>query len=460
MIEQSFCVTLTKVKGDTMRPLVAIVGRPNVGKSTFFNKICGKRISIVDDMAGVTRDRIYGDAEWCGNYFTLVDTGGIDFTDQGEMNKNILSQAQMAINFADVILFFVDGLEGLVGSDVEVADYLLKHTNKDVIVVVNKLDNAQTDTLYDFYSLGFPKVCPISSEQGKGLGDLLDEVVASIKENSSLTTPPKEQIKIAIVGKPNAGKSSLTNKLLGEERLVVSKIAGTTRDAIDTPFRYNGKDYVLIDTAGMRKKSAIEPTSVERYSVLRTIEAVRRADIVLVMIDINEGITEQDVKVAGFVHEENKPSLIVLNKWDLIENKDDKTINTYTKKLQEDLKFMDYFVPLFVSVKNSQRVAKIMPEVERVLSNASKRITTGQLNDILQNAISMKQPPTKKGQRLKIYYATQSGTNPPTFVLFVNDKELMHFSYLRYIENTIRKAVDFSGTPIKIVLKNRSEKEE
>lgn len=443
-----------------MRPLVAIVGRPNVGKSTFFNKICGKRISIVDDMAGVTRDRIYGDAEWCGNYFTLVDTGGIDFTDQGEMNKNILSQAQMAINFADVILFFVDGLEGLVGSDVEVADYLLKHTNKDVIVVVNKLDNAQTDTLYDFYSLGFPKVCPISSEQGKGLGDLLDEVVASIKENSSLTTPPKEQIKIAIVGKPNAGKSSLTNKLLGEERLVVSKIAGTTRDAIDTPFRYNGKDYVLIDTAGMRKKSAIEPTSVERYSVLRTIEAVRRADIVLVMIDINEGITEQDVKVAGFVHEENKPSLIVLNKWDLIENKDDKTINTYTKKLQEDLKFMDYFVPLFVSVKNSQRVAKIMPEVERVLSNASKRITTGQLNDILQNAISMKQPPTKKGQRLKIYYATQSGTNPPTFVLFVNDKELMHFSYLRYIENTIRKAVDFSGTPIKIVLKNRSEKEE
>jgi len=443
-----------------MRPLVAIVGRPNVGKSTFFNKICGKRISIVDDMAGVTRDRIYGDAEWCGNYFTLVDTGGIDFTDQGEMNKNILSQAQMAINFADVILFFVDGLEGLVGSDVEVADYLLKHTNKDVIVVVNKLDNAQTDTLYDFYSLGFPKVCPISSEQGKGLGDLLDEVVSSIKENASLTTPPKEQIKIAIVGKPNAGKSSLTNKLLGEERLVVSKIAGTTRDAIDTPFRYNGKDYVLIDTAGMRKKSAIEPTSVERYSVLRTIEAVRRADIVLVMIDINEGITEQDVKVAGFVHEENKPSLIVLNKWDLIENKDDKTINTYTKKLQEDLKFMDYFVPLFVSVKNSQRVAKIMPEVERVLSNASKRITTGQLNDILQNAISMKQPPTKKGQRLKIYYATQSGTNPPTFVLFVNDKELMHFSYLRYIENTIRKAVDFSGTPIKIVLKNRSEKEE
>ena len=443
-----------------MRPLVAIVGRPNVGKSTFFNKICGKRISIVDDMAGVTRDRIYGDAEWCGNYFTLVDTGGIDFTDQGEMNKNILSQAQMAINFADVILFFVDGLEGLVGSDVEVADYLLKHTNKDVIVVVNKLDNAQTDTLYDFYSLGFPKVCPISSEQGKGLGDLLDEVVSSIKENASLTTPPKEQIKIAIVGKPNAGKSSLTNKLLGEERLVVSKIAGTTRDAIDTPFRYNGKDYVLIDTAGMRKKSAIEPTSVERYSVLRTIEAVRRADIVLVMIDINEGITEQDVKVAGFVHEENKPSLIVLNKWDLIENKDDKTINAYTKKLQEDLKFMDYFVPLFVSVKNSQRVAKIMPEVERVLSNASKRITTGQLNDILQNAISMKQPPTKKGQRLKIYYATQSGTNPPTFVLFVNDKELMHFSYLRYIENTIRKAVDFSGTPIKIVLKNRSEKEE
>lgn len=443
-----------------MKPLVAIVGRPNVGKSTFFNKICGKRISIVDDMAGVTRDRIYGDAEWCGSYFTLVDTGGLDFDEQGEMNKNILSQAQIAISMADVILFFVDGLDGLVSSDMQVADYLMRNTQKDVIVVVNKLDNAQEDTLYDFYSLGFSKVYPISSEQGKGLGDLLDEIVSCLSGNKELKETPKEQIKIAIVGKPNAGKSSLTNKLIGENRLVVSKIAGTTRDAIDIPFRYNGKDYVLIDTAGMRKKNVIEPSSIEKYSVLRTVEAVRRADFVIVMIDVSEGITEQDIKVAGFVHEENKPSIILLNKWDLVENKDDKTINTYTKKLQEDLKFMDYFVPLFISVKDSQRIGKIMPEVERILSNSSKRISTGQLNDIIQNAISMKQPPTKNGQRLKILYATQSGVNPPTFVIFVNNKELMHFSYLRYLENTIRKAVDFSGTPIKIVLKNRSEKDE
>lgn len=443
-----------------MKPLVAIVGRPNVGKSTFFNKICGKRISIVDDIAGVTRDRIYGDGEWCGNYFTLVDTGGIDFNDNGEINKNILSQAKIAINMADVILFFVDGLEGLTTSDVEVGDYLMKNTQKEVIVVVNKLDNKDTSAMYDFYALGFEKVFAISSEQGKGLGDLLDEVVSTLKDKNASMLDSGEQIKIAIVGKPNAGKSSLTNKLLGEERLVVSSIAGTTRDAIDTPFRYNGKNYILIDTAGMRKKSAIENSSIERYSVLRTIDAVRRADIVLVMIDVSMGITEQDVKVCGFVHEENKPSLILLNKWDLIENKDDKTINTYTKKLKEDLKFMDYFAPLFISVKDSQRVGKIMPEVERVLQNASRRITTGQLNDILQSAITLKQPPTKNGQRLKIFYATQSGTNPPTFVIFVNDKELMHFSYLRYIENTIRKAVDFSGTPIKIVLKNRGDKEE
>ena len=448
------------IRGVKMKPLVAIVGRPNVGKSTFFNKICGKRISIVDDMAGVTRDRIYGDAEWCGSYFTLVDTGGLDFDEQGEMNKNILSQAQIAISMADVILFFVDGLDGLVSSDMQVADYLMRNTQKDVIVVVNKLDNAQEDTLYDFYSLGFSKVYPISSEQGKGLGDLLDEIVSCLSGNKELKETPKEQIKIAIVGKPNAGKSSLTNKLIGENRLVVSKIAGTTRDAIDIPFRYNGKDYVLIDTAGMRKKNVIEPSSIEKYSVLRTVEAVRRADFVIVMIDVSEEITEQDIKVAGFVHEENKPSIILLNKWDLVENKDDKTINTYTKKLQEDLKFMDYFVPLFISVKDSQRIGKIMPEVERILSNSSKRISTGQLNDIIQNAISMKQPPTKNGQRLKILYATQSGVNPPTFVIFVNNKDLMHFSYLRYLENTIRKAVDFSGTPIKIVLKNRSEKDE
>ena len=443
-----------------MKPLVAIVGRPNVGKSTFFNKICGRRISIVDDIAGVTRDRIYGDAEWCGNFFTLVDTGGLDFESKGEIEKNIFNQAQIAIDLADVILFFVDGKSGICGADRQVADYLMKRTKKDVILVVNKLDNLEIDNLYDFYELGFKYVYPISSEQSKGLGDLLDEVVNCLKSHNFDLQENKQATKIAIVGKPNAGKSSLTNKLLGEERLVVSKIAGTTRDAIDSPFKYNGKDYILIDTAGLRKKSAIEDASIERYSVLRTIEAIKRADVVITMIDVAEGITEQDIKVAGFVHDQKKPNLIVLNKWDLIENKDDKTINVFKKKLDEELKFMDYYVPLFISVKTGQRVAKIMEEVERVITNANKRISTGQLNDIIQSAINMKQPPSKNGQRLKILYATQTGVNPPTIVIFVNDKSLMHFSYERYLENTIRKAVDFSGTPINIVIKSRSDKEE
>ncbi len=443
-----------------MKPLVAIIGRPNVGKSTFFNKICGKRISIVDDIAGVTRDRIYGDASWCENYFTLIDTGGLDFDSKGEIEENILNQAQIAIDLADVILFFVDGKAGLVNADRQVADYLMKRTKKDVIVVVNKLDNFETDNLYDFYELGFSRVFPISSEQGKGLGDLLDEVVNCFKNKKLDTSENSTATKIAIVGKPNAGKSSLVNKLLNENRLVVSSIAGTTRDAIDTPFKYEDEDYILIDTAGMRKKSAINKATIERYSVLRTIEAIKRADIVITMIDVSSGITEQDIKIIGFVHDERKPNIVVLNKWDLIENKDDKTINKYKKQLDEDLKFMDYYIPLFISVKTGQRVNRIMEEVKRVRTNAAKRITTGQLNDIIQGAINLKQPPSKNGQRLKIYYATQSGVNPPNFVIFVNDKNLMHFSYLRYLENNIRKAVDFSGTPINIVIKNRSEKEE
>ncbi len=443
-----------------MKPLVAIIGRPNVGKSTFFNKICGKRISIVDDIAGVTRDRIYGDASWCESYFTLIDTGGLDFDSKGEIEENILNQAQIAIDLADVILFFVDGKAGLVNADRQVADYLMKRTKKDVIVVVNKLDNFETDNLYDFYELGFSRVFPISSEQGKGLGDLLDEVVNCFKNKKLDTSENSTATKIAIVGKPNAGKSSLVNKLLNENRLVVSSIAGTTRDAIDTPFKYEDEDYILIDTAGMRKKSAINKATIERYSVLRTIEAIKRADIVITMIDVSSGITEQDIKIIGFVHDERKPNIVVLNKWDLIENKDDRTINKYKKQLDEDLKFMDYYIPLFISVKTGQRVNRIMEEVKRVRTNAAKRITTGQLNDIIQGAINLKQPPSKNGQRLKIYYATQSGVNPPNFVIFVNDKNLMHFSYLRYLENNIRKAVDFSGTPINIVIKNRSEKEE
>ncbi len=443
-----------------MKPLVAVVGRPNVGKSTFFNRICGRRISIVDDIAGVTRDRIYGDAEWTGTSFTLVDTGGLDFQNRGEMEKNILAQAQIAIDLAAVILFFVDGKEGLLNSDREVATFLMKRTDKHIILVINKLDNFEIEKSFDFYELGFQRVFPISSEQGKGLGELLDEIVKSLKDKKLVNNKETNAIKIAIVGKPNTGKSSLVNKFLGEERLVVSEVAGTTRDAIDSPFKYNGKDYIFIDTAGMRRKSVIESGSIERYSVLRTIEAIKRADIVLVMVDVSDGITEQDVKVAGFVHEQNKPSLIILNKWDLIPDKDDKTINKYTQKLREDLKFMDYFVPLFVSVKSGQRLPKIMENVERVLENATKRITTGQLNDIIHGAVNLRQPPSKGGRRLKILYATQTGVMPPTIVIFVNDRQNMHFSYERYLENSIRKAVDFSGTPIKIVIKNRSDKEE
>lgn len=441
-----------------MKPLVAVVGRPNVGKSTFFNKVCGKRISIVDDIAGVTRDRIYADTEWCGHYFTLVDTGGLDFAEQDEMQKNIFAQAQIAIDLADVILLFVDGKDGLTNNDRLVADYLRK-CKKPVILVVNKLDNFELENTYDFYELGIKRMFPISAEQSKGLGELLDEIVSLLKSNPELTKAPDDEIKIAIVGKPNAGKSSLTNKLLGEERLVVSSVAGTTRDAIDTPFKYNNKNYVLIDTAGMRKKNSIEDKSIERYSVLRSIEAVKRADVVLIVIDISKGITEQDIKVAGFVHEQNKPSIIVLNKWDLIA-KDDKTINIYTNKLKEDLKFMDYFVPLYISALTGQRTNKIMPLVEKVYENASKRIKTGVLNEIIQNAVTIKQPPTKNGKRLKLFYCTQASTNPPNFVLFVNDVSAMHFSYERYLENAIRSAVDFDGTPIKITLKNRSEKEE
>lgn len=441
-----------------MKPLVAVVGRPNVGKSTFFNKVCGRRISIVDDIAGVTRDRIYSDAEWCGHYFTLVDTGGLDFVEQGEMQKNIFAQAQMAIDLADVILLFVDGKEGLTNNDRQVADYLRK-CKKPLILVVNKLDNFELENTYDFYELGIKRMFPISAEQSKGLGELLDEVVSLLKTNPEINNAPGDEIKIAIVGKPNAGKSSLTNRLLGEERLVVSSVAGTTRDAIDTPFKYNNKNYVLIDTAGMRKKNAIEDKSIERYSVLRSIEAIKRADVVLIVIDVSNGITEQDIKVAGFVHEQNKPSIIVLNKWDLIA-KDDKTINIYTNKLKEDLKFMDYFVPLYISALTGQRTNKIMPLVEKVYENASKRVKTGVLNEIIQNAVTVKQPPTKNGQRLKLFYCTQASTNPPNFVLFVNDTNAMHFSYERYLENAIRKAVDFDGTPIKITLKNRSEKDE
>lgn len=435
------------------KPLVAIVGRPNVGKSTFFNKICGRRISIVEDTPGVTRDRIYGDAEWCGYNFSLVDTGGLDFNYEDEMQQNIFNQAKIAIDLADVIMFFVDGKEGITNNDKEVAT-LLRKSRKPIVLVVNKLDNNEIEKTYEFYELNIGEPMLLSAEQGKGIGDVLDEVVKHFdKINKDSDT---EAIKVAIVGRPNAGKSSITNKILGEERVVVSDVAGTTRDAIDTPFRYNGKDYILIDTAGMRKKKNIESESVERYSILRSLEAIKRADIVLIVIDSQDFVTEQDVKIAGIVHEENKPSIIVMNKWDLIE-KNDRTINKYRKKLDEDLAFMSYYKPVFVSAKTGQRLGSIMATVEEVLDNANKRITTGVLNDIISDAVSVNQPPMIRGKKLKLYYATQVGTNPPTIVLFVNDISAMHFSYERYLENSIRKAIDFSGTPIKLIIKQKAE---
>lgn len=437
------------------KPLVAIIGRPNVGKSTLFNKLCGRRIAIVKDTPGVTRDRIYGDAEWCGYAFSVVDTGGIDFKETSEMQANITKQAEIAVELADVVVFVVDGKNGLNASDYDAVDFLRKF-NIPVVVAVNKLDSGEIEKTYEFYQLGLGEPVGISAEQSKGLGDLLDRVVALFTVKIS-PEEDKEKIKIAIVGKPNAGKSSILNKLLGEERAMVSSTPGTTRDAINTPFKYNDRDYILIDTAGIRRKRSIESKSVELFSVFRAFEAIRRSDVVLLVIDANEGISEQDVRLAGFIHEEGKPSVIIMNKWDLIE-KDDKTMNKFNERLKEDLKFMDYFVPLYTSAKTNQRLDKIMSEVERVYKNTHSRISTSNINEILQNAVLVTQPPTKAGRQCKIYYITQGATAPPTFILFVNDRSLMHFSYQRYLENSIRSAFDFSGTPIRLFVKNKGEK--
>ena len=440
------------------KPLVAIVGRPNTGKSSFFNKICGKRISIIDDLPGVTRDRIYCDAEWCGKVFTLVDTGGLDSKSSDVFQKTIRSQAQIAIDLADVIIFMVDGREGVTPADEEVAA-LLRRAKKRVILVVNKLDRFEVENTYDFYSLGFGEPFPISCQQGKGLGEVLDEIISApcFKEISNFEET--STIKIAVVGRPNAGKSSIVNRLLGEERVVVSNVAGTTRDAIDTPFRYGGKDFVLIDTAGLRRKRSVEKESVEGYSALRAREAIGRADVVLIVFDASEEISEQDVRIAGYVHEEGKPSLIVMNKWDKIE-KNGNTINDYVSMLKEKLSFMDYFKPVFISALSGKRVEKIMPSVLEVYSNSTKRITTGVLNEVIQKAILSQQPPTKKGKALKILYATQAEVSPPTFVIFVNDSSIVHFSYERFLENRLRASINFEGTPIKLIFRSRKEKEQ
>ena len=436
------------------KPLVAIVGRANVGKSTFFNKVVGRKISIVQDFPGVTRDRIYADAEWCGKYFSLVDTGGLELKSQDKMMLHIKKQAEIAIETADVIIFFTDAKSGLNVMDEEVAMKLRK-SGKPVVLAVNKLDNYAPEKLYDFYTLGLGEPFGISAEHGTGIGDLLDEVVAQLNELGE--KEEDNSLKLAVVGKPNAGKSSLCNKILGFDRTIVSDIAGTTRDAIDTLFTFNGKDYTLIDTAGIRKKKKVEE-DLEYYSVLRALGAINRADVCLLLIDANEGITEQDVKIAGYIHEQGKPSIIVMNKWDLIE-KDTNTINRFNEKLEEELKFMDYFLPIYVSALSGQRVEKIIKLCEQVYENANRRITTGQLNDLILDSVRANEPPSVNGKRLKILYATQIGVTPPTFVFFVNESALMHFSYKRYLENCIKQAYDFKGTPIKIVVREKDEDE-
>ncbi len=434
------------------KPLVAIVGRPNVGKSTFFNRVTGQKLSIVENTPGVTRDRLYADAEWCGKVFTLVDTGGIELKSDDEMWKHIKKQAEIAIDTANVIIFFCDAKSGLTAADTDVAA-MLRRSRKPVVLAVNKLDVYKEENLFDFYELGLGTPFGISAEQAKGIGDLLDEVCSDFPSAEELGNG--DSLKIAIVGKPNAGKSRLTNALLGYDRTIVSDIAGTTRDAIDTDLTVNGKKYTLIDTAGIRRKRSVDE-DIEYYSVLRSLGAIRRADVCMLVIDSSVGLTEQDVKIAGYIHEQGKPSIIVMNKWDLIE-KDTHTINEFEKKLKTDLAFMDYFKSIYISAATGQRLNKLFSLADEVKANAEKRITTGTLNDIISSAVRATEPPTKNGRRLKIYYAVQDGVCPPSFVFFVNNEELMHFSYRRFLENTLRKTFGFEGTPIRIFVRSKTE---
>ncbi|PAB58845.1 ribosome biogenesis GTPase Der [Anaeromicrobium sediminis] len=437
------------------KPVVAIVGRPNVGKSTFFNRIAGKRISIVEDTPGVTRDRIYADAEWLNHKFTLIDTGGMEPDSKDIILSQMRNQVYMALDTADVILFIVDGRTGLVAQDEEVAN-ILRRTGKPVILVVNKVDNRDLpDSFYDFYQLGMGEPFAISSTNALGLGDLLDEAVANFPKDKDLDYDD-DQIKVAVIGKPNAGKSSIINKILGEERVIVSDIAGTTRDAIDTPFTHGDDEYVLIDTAGIRRKSKVNE-NIEKYSVIRALSAIERADVCLTMIDATEGVTEQDKKVAGYAHEEGKGSIIVVNKWDLVE-KDTHTMSEFTKMIRSELAFMSYAPIIFVSALTGQRINKLLELIKFVSNQHSMRIPTGRLNDVINEAILLNQPPSDKGKRLRIYYATQASVRPPKIVIFINDKELAHFSYSRYLENKIRETFGFEGTPISILYRERDSK--
>ncbi|MBQ8095461.1 MAG: ribosome biogenesis GTPase Der [Clostridia bacterium] len=437
-------------------PLVAVVGRPNVGKSTFFNRISGRRISIVEDTPGVTRDRIYADCEWLGHSFTLIDTGGIDPHSEDVFLRQMRQQAQIAIDTCDVILFFTDGRTGMTADDEDVAA-LLRRSRKPVILVVNKMDSmSQQDNLYEFYGLGLGDPYGISSTNMLGLGDLLDAVIAHFPEQSDDASEEKP-VSIAVVGRPNVGKSSLVNKLLGTERTMVSDIAGTTRDAIDAPLTWEERSFTLIDTAGIRRKRAIEDESIERYSIIRSLAAIRRCDVALMLIDAQTGVTEQDTKIAGYIHDEGKACVIVVNKWDAIE-KETNTMETFRKQVISDLKFMDYAPVIFISALTGQRVDKVLSQVLSVYEQAQRRITTGLLNDVLADATGALQPPTIMGKKLKIYYATQQSVAPPTFVLFVNDEALMHFSYQRYLENTFRKSFGFEGTPLRFVLRQKERK--
>ncbi len=437
------------------KPIVAVVGRPNVGKSTLFNALSGTNLAIVKDTPGITRDRLYADVTWLDKSFTLIDTGGIEPESKDIILSQMREQAQIAIDTADVIIFLTDVRQGLVDADNKVAD-MLRRSNKPVVLVVNKVDSfeKQMVDVYEFYNLGLGEPYAISSANMLGLGDMLDEVI----KNFPVDTAEEEEDdrpRIAIVGKPNVGKSSIVNKLIGENRVIVSDIAGTTRDAIDTEVKHNGKEYIFIDTAGLRRKNKIKE-ELEKYMIVRTVSAVERADVVLLVIDAEEGVTEQDAKIAGIAHERGKGMIIVVNKWDLVE-KDDKTIYKYTNKVKEILSFMPYAEMIFISAKTGQRMPKLYDMIDTVIENHSLRVKTGVLNEIMTEAVALQQPPTDKGKRLKLYYITQASVKPPTFVIFVNDKEMMHFSYTRYIENKIREAFGFVGTPLKFIIRERKE---
>ena len=439
------------------KPVVAIVGRPNVGKSTLFNVLAGERISIVKDTPGVTRDRIYAEVSWLDHNFTMIDTGGIEPDSKDIILSQMREQAEIAIATADVIIFLTDVRQGLQDSDAKVAD-MLRRSGKPVVLVVNKVDSFEKymADVYEFYNLGIGDPFPVSAASMLGLGDMLDEVVKHFPEYNK-EEAEDERPKIAIIGKPNVGKSSLINKLAQEDRVIVSDIAGTTRDAIDTDLKYNGKEYVFIDTAGLRRKNKIKE-EIERYSIIRAVTAVERADVCIIVIDATEGVTEQDAKIAGIAHDRGKGIIIAVNKWDAIE-KDDKTIYRHTEKIRDILSFMPYAEIIFISAKSGQRLNKIFETIDVVIENNSMRVATGVLNEIVTEAVAMQQPPSDKGKRLRIYYTTQVSVKPPTFVIFVNDKELMHFSYTRYLENRIRETFGFKGTALRFIIRERKENE-